>query len=143
MGKRKKRNLKKTVAIIGEGITELKYFESLKKHENISNIKLKPELPKHPDINSIIKKANKSLQNGFDTVFCIIDLDRIFSNSTEEQNYYRFKKEYPKIEFIENNPCFEIWFLLHYEYSSREYNSCNQLISKLKKHIPDYEKTKK
>jgi hypothetical protein len=38
-----------------------------------------------------------------------------------------------------SNPCFELWFLLHYTY----YTSpccCNELLAKLKEYIPNYQK---
>jgi hypothetical protein len=33
------------------------------------------------------------------------------------------KHALPKIQAIVSNPCFEIWFLLHYKYSTRSYVS--------------------
>jgi len=141
MLRRKKRTISSrlAVAVLGEGITEREYFKSLKKHSNLP-FKFKPEIPKHSDIQSIVKKANY-LKESFDIVFCIIDLDRILSNPKEKRKYYELKSKNKELTFIENNPCFEIWFLLHFEFSSRIYNSCNNLIKILKKHIRDYQKT--
>ncbi len=127
------------VAVLGEGITEREYFKSLKKHKKLS-FKFKPEIPKHSDINNIVNKA-KDLSLAYDIVFCIIDLDRILANKKEKNLYYRLKAQNKQIKFIEHNPCFEIWLLLHFEYSSREYLSCNQLINHLKKYISDYQKS--
>ncbi len=36
-----------------------------------------------------------------------------------------------------------MWFLLHYEYSTREYTKCDETIKKLKKEIEDYSKSEK
>ncbi len=36
-------------------------------------------------------------------------------------------------------PCVELWFLLHYEYTTAVINS-NDIIERLKKHYPKYEK---
>jgi len=129
----------KTIAVIGEGITEREYFKSLKNYEKLS-FKFKPDIPKHPDIKSIISKA-ESLSESFDLVFCIIDLDRLLLNSTELSIYRNYKSKNKGIIFIENNPCFEIWLLLHFELSGREYESCTNLISFLKKYIADYNKS--
>jgi hypothetical protein len=125
-----------TIAVVGEGITEREYFKSLKQYEKL-NFKFKPEIPKHPDIKSIISKA-ESLSESYDLVYCIIDLDRIFLNSKELAFYNRNKSKNKNIIFIENYPCFEIWLLLHFELSARSYDNCSNLISIVKNYIPDY-----
>jgi hypothetical protein len=130
---------RETIAVIGEGITEREYFKSLKQHEKFP-FKFKPEIPKHSDIRSILIKA-ESLANSFDLVYCIIDLDRILLNSKELEFYNKNKSKIKNIIIIENNPCFEIWFLLHFELSTRAYENCPSLITLLKKHIPDYNKS--
>ena len=139
---RRKKNMpiiKESIAIIGEGITEREYFKSLK-HSKKLPFKFKPDIPKHSDIKSIISKA-VSLADSFDFVYCIIDLDRILLNQKELEFYNRNKLKYQNIIFIESNPCFEIWLLLHFEFSTRTYNDCHSLIGILKKYIPDYEKS--
>lgn len=142
MARNKKRKIKKSVVIVGEGITEKIYFEGLRKSENL-NIKLKPELPFSTDIAGIVKRAKKAVENEADKIYCTIDLDRILVNEKEQKDYIKQKKQNPKVDFIEINPCFELWFLLHFEHSSREYLNCEKLISSyLKKKIPDYQKKK-
>ncbi len=37
-------------------------------------------------------------------------------------------------------PCFELWFLLHFNYSTKSYQSCDNLIQDLKKYIKKYQK---
>jgi hypothetical protein len=140
MARRKiKINSRLAVAVLGEGITEREYFKSLKKHKKL-RFRFKPEIPKHSDIKSIISKAN-DLMNIYDIVFCIIDLDRIYAHPKEKQIYYELKSKNKHLQFIEQNPCFEIWFLLHYEFSGREYFSCEHLIKQLKKYISNYQKS--
>ena len=137
------KKLKKQIFIIGEGITEQIYFNQLKQFENIK-IKIKPELPYTTDITGIVKKAKKiSDASPANIVYCIIDLDRILSNTAEAKKYKKLKPENKKIKFFEINPCFELWFLLHNKYKGKEYNNCNEVIKFLKKYIPDYEKTEK
>ena len=45
------------------------------------------------------------------------------------------------ISFIVSNPTFEIWFLLHFKYTTKAYLNGNAVISELKKYIPDYKKS--
>lgn len=143
---------RKSYAIVGEGITEFFYFdgfrnsekELLKKH----NITLKPDKPKHPDYSDIIAKAKSLLAKEFDVVFCLIDMDYINSNSIRKQAYIKEKaaciKTYKNtIYFVESNPAFEFWFLLHFVYTDRQFSNCDEVITELKKEgrIGNYEKT--
>ena len=46
------------------------------------------------------------------------------------------------ISFVTSNPTFEIWFLLHFRYTTKAYPNGDAVIDDLKKYIPDYEKNK-
>mgnify|MGYP006303328055 CR=1 FL=1 len=63
--KRKNWRTKFVVAIIGEGQTEWHYFNDLKQTEKYS-FKIKPELPKHSDVDAIVKKAIKLNEQGYE-----------------------------------------------------------------------------
>lgn len=43
---------------------------------------------------------------------------------------------------IPSNPCFEVWYLEHFTYTSKPFLHSKDIIEELKKYIPDYEKTK-
>lgn len=145
--KTKSRPPKFQVAIVGEGETEWFYFSNMRQHEKFS-FKVAPDLPKHSDYKSIIETARNKRDEGYDLVFCVLDLDRIITNDTEEKGYNLEKsklKANKGIEFIESMPCIELWFLLHFlkNYSSKIYLDYNQVSIPLKNYIPDYEKTAK
>lgn len=133
------------IAIVGEGETEWFYFGNMRKYEKF-NFKVEPDLPKHSDYKSLIKTARKKRAEGYDLVYCVLDLDRILTNATEKRGYYIEKsKSYLNkgIEFIETMPCIELWFLLHFSenYSSKVYINYDQVSRRLKLHIPEYSKT--
>ena len=46
-----------------------------------------------------------------------------------------------KVEVLTSNPTFELWLLLHFEYSTRQYSNAKELEKYLKKHLPKYTKT--
>jgi len=144
---RRKRNFRrahKTIAILGEGLTEYLYFTGLKKFEGL-NIKIKPDKPKHSSSLLDIEKKIEELFDGFDEIFVVIDLDRIITNEKEFQKYSQVKRKYqnkPEIHFIESLPYFELWYLLHYKFTTRHFANCDEPIKELKKHIDDYTKTK-
>ena len=133
---RNRKNVSETIALIGEGITERTYFRQLIQIERLHSFKIKPDLPQHPDISNYEKKIKNYINKDFDKIYCIIDLDNIYKKQSEKEKYKKIKKAYPNIIFIENNPCFEIWFLLHFNFSTRDYNSdCKEVIKYLKKKL--------
>ena len=73
-----------------------------------------------------------------DMAFVIVDLDNKESKAKEIQQL-EAKNRVEK--FIVSNPSFEVWYLLHYEYSTRSYMNADAVIRELKKHYPGYEKT--
>lgn len=44
------------------------------------------------------------------------------------------------VNVIISNPCFELWFLLHFEYTTKYFSSNRELIKELKRYIKNYEK---
>lgn len=137
---------KKSIAIIGEGQTEWYYFNSLRTIMKYP-FKLEPGLPRHSDVETMLKLALKYKREDFNYVICLIDMDVIKSNSTERKKYLnsKSKKEYKGIIFIETYPCTEFWFLLHFipDNPRRLYSNYDDLLKELRKYIPGYEKTKK
>ncbi|MFP4489496.1 MAG: RloB domain-containing protein [Bacteroidales bacterium] len=65
-----------SVAVIGEGPTEWHYFNDLRQTERL-RFSLKPSLPKSSNFRSIIQKAKQFAREGYDYVYCVIDLDYI------------------------------------------------------------------
>ena len=39
-----------------------------------------------------------------------------------------------------SNPCFEVWYLEHFEYTSKLFHSSNEVIRELEKYLPNYKK---
>lgn len=138
--------VRKSIAIIGEGETEWFYFESLRTFRRF-DIKIAPDFPRHSDIDDMLKLAERYVNEAYDYVVCLIDMDRIMTNPTESKKYYERKKarKFRKVIFIETNPCTEFWFLLHFlpNLSEKRYQNQTELIRELQKYIPNYEKTKR
>lgn len=75
-----------------------------------------------------------------DMAVSIFDLD--LSNVKREQVEQAKELSSAKgICLITSNPCFEIWFLEHFVYTSKPFNSNDELIRELKKYIPAYSKS--
>ena len=102
------------------------------------NVTLKPDKPKHPDYSDIITKAQSLLAKEFDVVFCLIDMDYINADNVRKQAYDKEKSSCIKaykneIYFIESNPAFEFWLLLHFVFTDRQFRNCDEVITELKK----------
>lgn len=72
-----------------------------------------------------------------DVAFVVLDLD---VDSKKEAEIRRLSKESKIVTFIVSNPCFEVWFLMHFRYSTKGYIDGEAVISDLKKYLPNYTK---
>ncbi len=145
--KAKNRNPKFSVAIVGEGFTEWHYFLNMRKKRRFG-FEVKPSMPKHSDFKTIISTARRTRKEGYDMVFCVLDMDSILSHSSSKKSYLKeksLKKLNSGICFIETMPCFELWFLLHFleKFSGKIFKSYKEIKPELIKYIKNYNKSEK
>jgi len=82
------------------------------------------------------KEEDISFKHG-DMAISIFDID--ISSSKEELVYRAMELSATKgVCHITSNPCFEIWFLEHFIYTSKPFSSNDELIRALKKYVPGY-----
>lgn len=136
------KRVRKSIAIIGEGLTEYRYVDDLRTTERY-RFSLVPGIPKHPDVEDIVKLAKERVRAGYDYVLCLIDMDVIEGNHEKMQLYRALKRDNPEIIFVESSPCTEYWFLMHFMPgpSSKEYANYDAVAQELRKHISNYDKT--
>lgn len=74
-----------------------------------------------------------------DRGFIVLDID---NDDLKAQSVRKLIKDNTivGINFIVSNPTFELWFLLHFKYTTKYYTDGNAVIKDLKKYIPVYEK---
>jgi len=141
---RKNRKTKSKILIAAEGKnkTEKTYFsnfEDVKKSYNITYARGNNTDPLKL-VKMLIKEINElklDLQDD-DVAYCIFDTD-IDTNKNKiiEEAIQLAKKN--NIKVITSAPCFELWFLLHYDYTTANMNS-GDVIKRLKGYYPKYEK---
>lgn len=73
-------------------------------------------------------------------------MDKIIQD--QQQTVYRKDKKVAEVAGIivlENNPCFEMWMLLHFVYTGKLFSSCNEVVSQLGgiDRMPNYAKSEK
>ena len=73
-----------------------------------------------------------------DVAYCIFDTDvDPNKNKIIDEAIQLAKKN--NIKIITSSPCFELWFLLHYDYTTANMDS-EEVIKRLKEYYPKYEK---
>jgi hypothetical protein len=156
MRKNRTRHLKSkpTFAVVVDGDCEVWYLQMLKRNERSIVVNIEPKIPQRKRLSeqyeNVIKLSEENTK-----VFWIIDFDVIASETKNAkagdkqatQLFLEYRKgiaeKYKNILIIVNNPCLEFWFLLHYEATSKYFDTCEGAEKQLKKHLKDYEKTQK
>ncbi len=138
----RKQKSKILIAAEGKNKTEKTYFSNFEdgkktynityaKGNNTDPLKLVKMLVKE------IKKMELDLQDG-DVAYCIFDTDiDPDKNKIIDEAIQLAKKN--NIKIITSSPCVELWFLLHYGYTTANMSS-EEVIKRLKKFYPKYEK---
>jgi len=145
---------KPTFAVVVDGDCEVWYLQMLKRYERSIVVNIEPKIPQRKRLSEQYENVIKlSVENT--KVFWIIDFDVISSETksakTGSKTTFRLFLEYKKtivekhknIVIIVNNPCLEFWLLLHFEATSKYFDTCEGAEKQLKKHLKDYEKTQK
>lgn len=141
------------VLIVCEGEkTEPNYFEELRDafKLNTANIEIcGDECGSSPRnvVDHAIKKYKGS--KDYDKVYCVFDKDRHLTYNEALDIVRRAKSSKGHSFFaITSVPCFEIWFLLHYNCTTKVYvagqgSICAKVIEELEQYFPNYEKGSK
>jgi RloB-like protein len=114
----------------------------LKEIEGLRNVSLKPDLPKSVgSYKGVFDKAEILYVEGYDEVYCLIDMDKVLSDNTLAK-YLIDKKKIEKkgIIVFESNPCIEFWFLLHFVRTTKPFSNCESVEKELQKYMPNYAK---
>ena len=142
----KRRERKKLILIGAEGRnkTETAYFKNFNRIQNEYVIHFAGGDATDPmgivnNTYSSVKSENLNLKDG-DLAYCFIDFDVNKKNQESYINHALEKAKSKGIHMLISNPTFEIWYLLHFRYSTKMYNSNPEVIQELQKYIPHYEK---
>jgi predicted NAD-dependent protein-ADP-ribosyltransferase YbiA (DUF1768 family) len=141
-----KKALRLGTAVIGDGKCEKLYFDQMKTSENLTS-NIGPTLPNNSGSwSTVFNTVDKFLLNEeYEQIYCLIDFDTVISkNETEKYTNRRNKLlKTGKVSIFECSPCFEMWFLMHYEHTAKPFDNCDSVSSYIvsKKYILDYCKT--
>lgn len=161
------RQSRQIVGLIVDGEDEGWYINTLKHHlksDKLKRLDLKPKLPSKKKIEELFRLVEKMIKDeGYDKMFLIIDLDAPLKEKkegnekefesfktwyrrymdTHEQNPYKGKYKWmQQVTIIINNPCLEYWYLMHFKHTNKFFPNYDELLSDLKRCLPDYDKSK-
>ncbi len=124
---RKKRKISKRILVLCEGPTEKQYLLSIKNllpREKQRSISIEIESYKKTDPKSLTnesirrkKKANRE-NSKYDSVWIVFDHD---NSPNRDYAFIKAKKE--KINIAYSSINIEMWFILHFEYTSRSFET--------------------
>lgn len=147
INKRKQRNIRKLIVLglEGKNQTECLYFSEIERLQNNYHFIFHKTNDTDPlkIINNTAKDAKKqglNFKHG-DIAAAAFDMDLDNVKINEYKKIIELAKD-KNIDIFSSNPCFELWYLLHFRYSTKPYNSCKEVIDELKKYMPDYRKNR-
>ena len=116
---KKNEPLPKSILVVVEGETERIYFERLKGFERYTTLRIKPDLPKHSNIKTLLDYAKKEQNSGvYDYIWLLFDRDILLTQNLPKSTFELInnpeKLQGQGINIADSMPCFEIWFLLHF-----------------------------
>ncbi|MBN1124645.1 MAG: RloB domain-containing protein [Sedimentisphaerales bacterium] len=128
--------------------TERYYFEGLKRTLGLQTMEIQVEPLGAAPITVVDyalelreerkKRARRSpILTPYDDVWCVVDVE---IPPHESLNRACVKARDNNLKFALSNPCFEYWYLIHFEHTSALMNSIDEVITRLKHHQSGYKK---
>jgi RloB-like protein len=128
------------------GKSEPNYFRRLRVVYRLSNVEIAPATGNDPI--SVVSDGEAGLDsNMYDKAFCVFDRD---GHSNYDAAVRRIANSHAGIASrliaVTSCPCFEIWILLHFKYSSAPFSAvggasaCDAVIADLRNYFPAYAK---
>ena len=143
---RKNRRTKENILFEFEGKnkTEEIYFKNFQKRDKPYNLKFAYGNDTDPvsmvkSLISYMKKEDINTEND-DKIYCVFDADIDMNKQKRIDEAKKLALE-NGIELIISIPSFELWYRLHYSYTSKVYSSNKELIDDLKNFIQNYGKS--
>ena len=88
---------------------------------------------------TVEKRAHSSTLSPFDDAWLILDVESPQNPNIVEAA--KSAKECHTLRVILSNPCFEYWYILHYECTASPFQTSDAAKKKLEKHFPNYNKS--
>ena len=124
--------------------TEKQYFERFESDYFVVKFVKKSSSDPEGMVKSLLKEYKEmelSSKRG-DIGFSLVDTDFNSTKDVQLSCADKFVSKYDYLHQIVSSPIFEIWYLTHFDFSTKQYNNQEELINTLKTYIKDYSKNK-
>ncbi len=143
---RAKRRVRRTILVVCEGAeTEKLYFIHLRGDLQLTAVDVKssgrktaPSQIVRKAIEAKNKRAESDLKSPYDETWCVLDAD---ASTMEQLKTSISEARKCKVNVALSNPCFEFWYLLHFNYCASHFRDCAAVVHELKKYQPQYVKS--
>lgn len=94
-------------------------------------------------VEQLLKEYDDRGLNESDLAVCLVDADVDPRKNEQLKNAGNKieKADKKNVRLIVSAPCFEIWFLCHFRYSCKPYQSSKEVIQEMERYIPGYKKS--
>ena len=139
-----KRKKKPVMLIVAEGRnkTEKQYFGSFQDQHGKYVIRFATGLETDPvGMLKAVEKAwskNELSAKDRDKAYIVLDMD---CKPDKIRLVKELQKKTKNIQFIVSNPCIEVWFILHFIYTTHQFKDSKEPKKELAKYIPGYEES--
>jgi RloB-like protein len=138
------------VLVVCEGSkTEPSYLQRLRVSRRLSSVNIRIVPPPRGDPLTIVNFAIRQLEVDpeYDRGYCVFDRNQHATFDTAIRRVIRSNLgREGRLIAIPSTPCFEVWILLHYLYSTSPYvaaggvSACDRVIRDVQQHFPTYAK---
>lgn len=143
-----RRKLKPVYLIIAEGknkteVLYLSHFQDQEKNYSIRFVKAGYKTDADSLYNALIDKWEEldlSAKKG-DRGFVILDIDND-PLKAQKVSALAQNNTNTEVSFVVSNPTFEVWLLMHFKYTTKQYKDGNTVIKELRRYLPNYEKNR-
>lgn len=144
------RRIRKSVIVIsseGKNKTEKYYFKKF----NSSKVKIHFAPGNATDpvnmVTALMQECEEQdiTRDWGDRAYCLVDSDVNVQKNQQIAEADKIAAKYEKcdMEVIVSGPCFEAWFMCHSKYSTKQYNSNEELLKDIEDLMPGYSKERK
>lgn len=126
----------------GKNKTEKLYFKNFNNRKCIIKFSKGNSTDPKGIVQDLINYVNSEIdREKNDKVYAVFDTDVKQNKQAKIEEAKKLANE-NGVEIITSTPSFELWFLLHFGYTTKAFTSNVDLLNELKKHIGSYEKNK-
>ena len=130
----------------GNNKTETNYFKGIQLQDTLIQFTRGNETDPQKMMERLVREAaDRDMDPELgDHAYCLVDADVNPQKDSQIASADRIANQSPIAKLIVSNPCFEVWYYCHFQYSTRLYRSSGEAVDAFKRECMDsYTKERK